>query len=87
MGAQPGDCTDSNSFTLQQHESESLSSEESAERIASYFSHISQEFPPLSVQSLPPRVQSKLQGVSQPPTIEYECHDPGHQFFFWKFFN
>ena len=20
-------------------------------------------------------------------TYEYECHDPGHQFFFWKFFN
>ena len=75
MGAQPGDCTDSNSFTLQQYESESLTAEESAERIASYFAHISQKFPPISVQSLPPHVQSKLQGVSQPPTIsEYDAY-------------
>ena len=75
MGAQPGDCTDSNTFTLPQYESESLSAEESAERIASYFAHISQEFPPLSVQSLPHRVQEKLQGVSKPPTIsEYEAY-------------
>ena len=60
MGAQPGDCTDSNTFTLAQHESESLTTEESAERIASYFAHISQEFPPLDVRALPHRVQTKL---------------------------
>ena len=74
MGAQPGDCTDSNTFTLARHESESLTTEESAERIASFFAHISQEFPPLDVQALPRRVQMKLQGVSQPPTIsEYDA--------------
>ena len=37
MGAQPGDCVDTNTFTLPQHEAEGLTAEQSAERIASYF--------------------------------------------------
>ena len=37
MGAQPGDSTDSNSFTLPEHLKENLSPKQSADRIAQYF--------------------------------------------------
>ena len=37
MGAQPGDCTDNNSFTLPEHSQENLSPKESADRIAQFF--------------------------------------------------
>ena len=46
MGAQPGDCVDSNTFTLPQHENNNFTEEESAERIAEYFAHISQLWVP-----------------------------------------
>ena len=67
MGAQPGDCIDANTFTLPTHESESLSEAQSAERIADYFSRISQEFPPLDVKLLPERVREKIESESSPP--------------------
>ena len=41
LGAQPGDCTDSNTFTLPSHLSDNLTEAESAERIADHFSDIS----------------------------------------------
>ena len=53
MGAQPGDCIDSNTFTLPAHESENLTNLQSAERIAQHFAEISQEFPPLDISRLP----------------------------------
>ena len=49
LGAQPGDSTDSNTFSLPVHESESLSPQQCAESIALHFARISQEFPPLSL--------------------------------------
>ena len=75
LGAQLGDCIDSNLFTLSAHESESLSSAESAERIAQHFAAISQEFPPLDVRKLPPRVQTKLRCADTAPVVtEYEAY-------------
>ena len=75
MGAQPGDCIDNNAFTLPTHESEGLTEEQSAERIASYFAQISQEYPPLDIDLLPPRVQSKLKSNSIPPVVsEFETY-------------
>ena len=41
MGAQPGDCTDSQTFTLPSHQAEGLTDKQSAEQIAEYFSAIS----------------------------------------------
>ena len=49
MGAQPGDCTDSNTFTLPSHQSANLTNQESAELIAEHFSAISREFLPLDI--------------------------------------
>ena len=69
LGAQPGDCTDSNGFTLPSHLEDNLTEEQSAERIATHFAEISQQFPPLDTALLPERVQSKLQEESTPPTI------------------
>ena len=66
-----GDCIDSNTFTLPGHEDENLTEEQSAERIADFFAHISQEFPPLDVKLLPLRVQHKLDSDSSPlPVID-----------------
>ena len=75
MGAMPGDCIDSNTFSLPSHEKDNLSEEESAERIADHFSAISCEFPPLDVASLPGRVQTKLQSTDSPPEIsDFEAY-------------
>ena len=41
MGALPGDCSESHTFTLANHEIEGLSDEKSAERIAVHFAEIS----------------------------------------------
>ena len=75
MGAQPGDCIDSHTFTLPSHERESLTEEQSAERIANYFAQISQEYSPLDIKLLPSRVQTILEGESIPPVIsEFEVY-------------
>ena len=73
LGSQPGDCLDGSTFTLPEHENESLTEQQSAERIADHFASISQEFPPLSINHLPNRVQNKLQSPGNPPAIsEYD---------------
>ena len=73
MGAMPGDCIDSNTFSLPNHEQDNLSDEECAERIADHFAAISSEFPPLDVAALPDRVQTKLLSTFRPPVVsDYE---------------
>ena len=73
LGSQPGVCLDGSTFTLPEHENESLTEQQSAERIADHFASISQEFPPLSINHLPNRVQNKLQSPGNPPAIsEYD---------------
>ena len=69
MGAQSGDCLDSNTFTLPNHATLNLSDEESAEQIACHFAEISNQYPPLNVNLLPERVQEKLKNTSPPPVI------------------
>ena len=73
MGAQPGDCTDSNTFSLPSHLADNLTEQQSADRIASHFADISNQFPPLSVERLPPRVQAKLiSDQKSPPVVTVE---------------
>ena len=75
LGAQPGDCTDSNSFSLPNHQARNLSPEQAAEEIAEHFASISNEYPPLNKESLPDRVKKNLATYSTPPTIsEYDCY-------------
>ena len=70
LGAQPGDCLDTFTFTLPDHESRNLTVQESAEEIASFFAKISNEMPALDISHLPPRVQVKLRSSNElPPTI------------------
>ena len=74
LGSQPGEADDSG-FTILSHESESLSPEQAANRIADHFAAISQTFLPLSIELLPDRVRAKLQSKIQPPKIsEYETY-------------
>ena len=60
LSAQPGDLSDEGNFTLISHLEANLDTEQSIEKIAQYFSSISQEFPPLTLQSLPEDVQAKI---------------------------
>ena len=69
LGAQPGDCTDSNTFSLPSHVADNLTNQESAERIAEHFSAISQEYLPLNVNSLPDRVKVKLKASCPAPSV------------------
>ena len=77
MGAQPGKCEETNTFTLPDHDD--LSVQEAANRIVEHFARISREFPPLSVERLPDRVNMKLaspESESETPVIyEYEVYD------------
>ena len=57
MGAQPGE-HDEATFTIPSHEN--LNSHEAAEQIAEHFSRISQEYPPLTMETLPERVKVKV---------------------------
>ena len=76
LGAQPGDCTDSKTFTLPNHQAENLTDQQSADRIAEYFAKISSEYQPLDLDSLPDRVKRNLATKSTPPKIsEHECYE------------
>ena len=59
LGLRPGETTQP-SFQLPEHVESKLSSLESVELIADYFSSISQEYLPLEISALPPNVQSHL---------------------------
>ena len=47
-------------FTLPSHAEEELTPAQSAERLAEYFSLISQEFEPICVENFPPSIKAKL---------------------------
>ena len=75
MGAQPGDCSDDQTFSLPNHQELNLSDQECAEKIAEHFSLISNEYAPLSLSLLPTRVINRLNDQSSPPTIsEHDCY-------------
>ena len=77
LGVRNGDTKD-DLFSLPQHIAENLSEQQSAERIADFFSNISQEFEPLALWKLPPNVQSCISMARNDPSIPvlepYEVH-------------
>ena len=75
MGAQPGDCTDDQTFSLPDHQEQNLTDEECAERIGKHFAAISKEYPPITINLLPERVKTKLEDKTNPPPItEHDCY-------------
>ena len=64
LGLRPGELPQPR-FQLPEHARNLLSSAESAEIMADYFSHVSQEYSPLDITSLPPNVQTYL--AANPP--------------------
>ena len=68
LGVRKGDTKD-DLFVLPNHSEQHLSEEESAERIADYFSSISQEFEPLSYEKLPPNIRSSMEAAKGDPAI------------------
>ena len=76
MGAQPGDCSDDNTFTLPNHQELNLTDQQCADRIAAHFASISSEYVPLNINLLPERVKVKLETQSDPPVIsEFDCYE------------
>ena len=67
LGAQPGEGTESSTFSLPEHEAQCLTPDQSAERIAEHFASISQEYPPLNINLLPERVRDKILSDNTPP--------------------
>ena len=63
LGAQPGEMQDEGNFSLPDHQN--LTAEQSANRIAQKFSEISQEYPPITVEKLPERVQTKIKNAQK----------------------
>ena len=59
LAARPGDQPQS-TFSLPQHVEDSLGALESSNRICEFFSSISQEYTPLTIETLPDHVRSKL---------------------------
>ena len=75
MGNQPGDCSDSQNFSLPEHQQLNLTDQQCAEKIAAHFAAISQEYSPLNINLLPERVRTRLADNTNPPIItEYECY-------------
>ena len=67
LGMRPGDYDDGANFMLQNHVSQSLTPQQSADAIANHFAAVSQEFPPLEFSRLPQRVQIIIS-----ETIDYQ---------------
>ena len=75
MGAQPGDYSNSGSFTLLNHVRENLSVEEQLARFSDYFVAVSHEFPALQLNQLSPNTLHKLANIKQeeiPIVEDYE---------------
>ena len=66
-------------FTLPSHAEENLSSEQSAEKLAEYFSKISQEYDPICTEKFPPWIKDKLvigKTDSKKPVLEeYQVYE------------
>ena len=69
LGARPGDMDQEDGFTLTSHIEENLTPKQSVERLADYFSKISQQYSPLDIQSLPENVRIKLEAPINPAEI------------------
>ena len=75
MGAQPGDCTDEQTFPLPGHRENNLTDEQCADQIADHFASISREFRPINLTLLPDGVKARPKDGTNPPVItEYECY-------------
>ena len=68
LGVRKGETND-DLFILPNHADNHLSEEESAEKIADYFSSISQEFEPLDFDKLSPSIKKSLEAAKDAPDI------------------
>ena len=68
LGSRPGEF-DKTGFQLPNFTEENLSNLECAEMIANYFSSVSQEYPPLNIQNLPPNIQEHLGNPDPAPEL------------------
>ena len=68
LGVRNGD-TKNDLFTLHEHTEHNLSEEQSAEKIADYFSNLSQEYEPLAFENLPPNIKNSIHEAKNDPCI------------------
>ena len=75
LGVRKGDTKDE-LFVLPNHSEQNLTEEEVAERIADYFSSISQEFEPLDIDKLPSKIRKSIDdGKSDPDIPKLEAYE------------
>ena len=60
LGAQHGELMDAGNFQIEEHSKLGLSAAQSSDRFAQNFAQISQEYPPLRIESLHTRVIQKI---------------------------
>ena len=61
LGARPGDCDDDTGFVITSHVDQSLTASQSVEKLADYFSEISQQYSPFCSQNLPDTVRTSIE--------------------------
>ena len=64
LGVRDSEANSFGHFDLPDHQENNLTSQQSAEKIATYFSAISQEYSPLDISSLPPNVRECLSSAA-----------------------
>ena len=73
LGSVPGEDNLSTQISLPEHVEENLTAQQSVERIADHFANISNQYPPLKIENLSDRVQTKLRVCRQKaPTVTAE---------------
>ena len=75
---EPGENKKKNSFTLPDHADKDYTPAQSAEKLAEYFSEISQQFDPINSELFPPWIRQKLEkgkdNFSKPVLEEWQVH-------------
>ena len=74
LGAQPGESVQTG-FQLPEYAEKNLSNAECAEKLALFFSTVSQEYQPLNVETLPPNVKEYLTSSEPGTAPELSHHD------------
>ena len=74
LGSQPGESSQTG-FQLPNHAEQNLSNTDCAEKIATYFSKVSQEYPPVIVANLPPNIRAHLGNPEQNVAPELSYYD------------
>ena len=77
LGGAPGDCGDKGDFVILSHQAANLTPQQCTDKLLTYFTDISKEYPPLDITTLPVRVKVKLleRGQRSPTVEDYQVYE------------